>query len=303
MDVTGQFTGPLLDTDNMRTLVAIADTGSFTRAAGIVARTPSAVSMQIKKLEETVGRTLFERDGRAVRLTVDGEALVSVARRMLMLNQEAMSRFRTDATEGTVRIGTPNDFGTRFLPNILSQFALIYPNVTVDVRLDMSEVVMKQLNQGELDLALVMSGVLDEPLTGEVVYTEQLVWLGRKGGCAYDRDPLPLAVSDQGCSWRDTALAALDAANRSYRVAYSSPHCAGQLAAVLADLAVAPWPPSLVTPDTVALGPDHGLPRLGSYHLALHRAPTLSTAGRELADVVLSSIRNDAVGTMLPMTA
>src|ERR671916_535781 len=122
-----------LDVDLLRTLVAIADTGSFNRAARAVFRTPSAVSMQMKKLEEQVGRPLFAKDGRSVILTPDGEALVGYGRRILKLTQEALQRFRAPEIEGTIRLGTPDDYAGRFLPDILARFAASHPQVEVDV--------------------------------------------------------------------------------------------------------------------------------------------------------------------------
>ena len=113
--------------------MAIADTGSFNRAARAVFRTPSAVSMQMKKLEEQVARPLFAKDGRSVILTPDGEALVGYGRRILKLADEAMQRFRAPEIEGTIRLGIPDDYAGHFLPDILARFAASHPNVEVDV--------------------------------------------------------------------------------------------------------------------------------------------------------------------------
>ena len=114
---------PLLDLDVLRTFVAIAETGSFTTAANAVFRTPSAVSMQIKKLEEILGRSVFARDARSVTLTTDGEILLGYARRMLAVNREAVSKFIIPDITGIVRLGSPDDFGERVLPNVLKRFA------------------------------------------------------------------------------------------------------------------------------------------------------------------------------------
>ena len=290
-DLSGPI-GPLLETDILRSFVAIAETGSFTRAGRLVGRTPSAISMQIKKLEETLGRPVFSRDGRQVSLTDDGEALLSYARRMLMLNQEALARFRAPAVESVVAIGAPDDFGTRFLPNILSRFALTHPGVQVEVRLDESVNMRRQITDGALDLAIV-SGVSEDRPTGEIVYTEPMVWAGIKSGCAWCRDPLPLALASPDCAWRRSALAALDKAGRDYRIAYTSPHCAGQMAAILADLAVAPWPPSLIDPPLADIGDIGGLPELGSYHLALLRKSGSGEVVEALATHVAESFRDE----------
>lgn len=283
---------PLLETDVLRTFVAIAESGSFTRAARQVFRTPSAVSMQIKRLEETLGRSVFVREARHVRLTPEGESLLSYARRLLKLNEEAVTQFLAPAIEGTVRFGTPDDVGTRILPGVLSQFARTHPAVQVDVVVGRSTEAIRLLDAGELDLALMTAGNdgLDDQ-RGDIVHAEPLVWAGREGGVAAERDPLPLALANHGCSWRTAALAALDRLERRYRVAYSSEHCAGQEAAMLADLAVAPFPLSLVRPPLRRLGEDTGLPPLGDYHVVLVRGAARGPAAEALAGHVVEAFR------------
>lgn len=297
MTVQGSGSLPLLEIDVLKTFVAIAETGSFARAARAVYRTPSAVSMQIRKLEDTLGRQVFARDGRSVRLTPEGEALLGYARRMLRLSDEAVGLFRAPEIEGVVCIGTPDDFGTRFLPNILGRFARTHPAVDVDVTLGMSFELLRHLDEGGLDLTLVTTALGPEALTrGRVVHTEPLVWAGLDCGCAYERRPLPLALAPQECAWRTTALARLDAANVPYRVAYSSPHCTGQMAAIYADLAVAPFPESLIAPPLERLDERHGLPPLGDYQIVLACRPNLGPAAEALADHVVESFRDIARG-------
>lgn len=288
---------PLLENDLLRTFVAIADTGSFTRAAQRVHRTTSAVSMQVKRLEETLGRSLFLRLGRTVSLTPDGEALLSYGRRMLQINEEAVARFLAPAVDGRVRFGAPDDFGTRFLPNILARFAAIHPQVEVDVVLAPSVTLMSRLDAGELDLTLVTAGSTETPPErGVTVYTEPLVWAGLKGGRAQEEEPVRLALSSPGCAWRGAALAALDAAGKPYRIAYNSEHCQGQLAAVLADLAVAPLPRSLITPPYALVESHYGLPALGDYHILLVKGAQMGSAAEALAEQVNASLESRGAG-------
>lgn len=282
---------PLLDNDLLRTFVAISDTGSFTRAAQRIHRTTSAVSMQVKRLEETLGRTLFLREGRVVTLTPDGEALLSYGRRMLRINQEAMSRFLAPAVDGRVRFGAPDDFGTRFLPTILARFAAIYPTVEVDVVLAPSVSLMSQLDSGNLDLTLITAGSAEaRPEQGVIVYTERLVWAGLNGGRAREEDPVRLALAGLGCPWRGTALAALDAAGKSYRIAYNSEHVQAQLAAVLADLAIAPLPYSYITSPVALVEPRCGLPELGNYHILMIKGAEMGPAAEALAEQVTAAL-------------
>ena len=290
MDQHANTAFPILDTELLRTFVAIAETGSFRAAAKRVFRTPSAVSMQIKKLEDTLGRSLFLRDGRQVTMTADGETLLGFARRMLKLNDEAVARFVTPAIEGCVRLGAPDDFGTRFLPNILARFAAVYAAVDVEVRLEPSETLLERLDDGGLDLTLITANRGETPKReGEVLFTEPLVWTGLRGGVAWEREPLPLALATHGCPWRLAALNALDRAGRFYRIAYGSPHCAGQQAAMLADLAIAPFPASLIEPPFRRLGESEGLPDLPDYEILLVRRPDLGPAGEALATEVKAS--------------
>lgn len=282
---------PLLDAEVLRTFVAIAESGSFTRAARQVFRTPSALSMQIKRLEETLGKTLFVRDARQVRLTSEGEVLLGYGRRLLKLNEEAVIQFLSPALEGTVRFGTPDDIGTRILPGVLAQFARSHPAVQVDVVAGRSIEIIQRLDAGELDLILVTAGNTgQEAGRGEVVHAEPLIWACREGGIAPRRAPLPVALANQGCAWRTMALAALDRAGVAYRIAYTSEHCAGQEAAMLADLAVAPFPSSLVRPPLRRVGDEAGLPPIGDYQVLLIRRPGAGDACATLAGHVVDAI-------------
>jgi DNA-binding transcriptional LysR family regulator len=268
---TSREVGPLLDTDVLRTFVAIAESGSFTRAAKQVFRTPSALSMQIKRLEEILGHVLFVREARRVRLTPEGEVLLGYGRRLLRLNEEAMQQFLSPTLEGRVSFGTSDDVGSRILPGVLAQFSRSCPAVQVDVLVGSSQQNLDRLDAGELDMVLVTVGNEGQERRGEIVYTEPLVWAGREGGVAANRSPLPVALANHGCVWRRAALKALDEAQMPYRVAYTCDNCFGQEAAMLADLAVAPFPVSLVRPPLRKLDRE-GLPALAEYQIALVRS-------------------------------
>lgn len=283
---------PLLDTDLLRSFVAIAETGSFTRAARQVFRTPGALSMQIKRLEETLGQALFLRDARQVRLTPEGEVLLSFGRRLLKLNEEAVAQFLAPSLEGRVRFGTPDDVGTRLLPGVLAQFARSHPAVQVDVVVGGSKDILARLDAGDLDIALITAGNEgQDPNRGERVHTEPLVWAGCKGGVAQHQAVLPVALAKHGCCWRTLALDALDKAGRDYRVAYNSENCGGQVAAVGADLAVAPLPRNMVKPPLTVLGEADGLPPLSDYHVLLERREGRGPAADALAGYVIEQLR------------
>lgn len=260
---------PLLELDVLRTFVAIAETGSFTLAANAVFRTPSAVSMQIKKLEETLGRSLFTRDARSVSLTADGEILIGYARRLLAINREAVSKFVAPDIQGVVRLGSPDDYGERVLPDVLKRFARSHPSIAVDVIIDQSGNLRKRMDNGELDITLMTCSTSLIPTDAEVLLTEPLIWVGAPGGCAHLRDPLPVSLWEEGCAWRTRALDALTDSGRDYRIAYMSAHASGQRAAISSDLAIAPLPKSFIGPDLVPLGVKDGLPELGTYNIIM----------------------------------
>jgi DNA-binding transcriptional LysR family regulator len=284
MPSAGQRSVPLLDIDVLHSFVTIVEAGSFSRAAPRLFRTPSALSMQVKRLEQTLGETLLVREARRVMPTPEGELLLSYARRLLKLNEEAVSRFLSPSLEGTVRVGTPDDVGTRILPHALAQLARSHPAVQVEVVTGRSADLLARQGRDALDLVLVTVGELDTPPDpGEIVHSEPLVWAGLRGGVAFQRSPLPLAVARHGCAWRAMALAALDRAGMDYRVAYMSEHCAAQEAVLLADLAVAPFPASLISSPLQELDRDAGFPPLGEYQIALVRSDGLGPAGEVMA--------------------
>ncbi len=275
---------PVLDLDVLRTFVAIAETGSFTTAANAVFRTPSAVSMQIKKLEDILGRSVFSRDARSVTLTNDGEILLGYARRLLSINREAVSKFIIPDIVGVVRLGSPDDYGERILPHVLKRFAQSHPSIAVDVTIDQSKNLWRRMDDRTLDITLITNSYKTNMAGAEVLLTEPIVWAGAKGGCAHLREPLPVSLWEEGCAWRAGAVEALGREGRNYRVAYMSAHTAGQRAAILADLAVAPLPRSFIGGDLMELGSKDGMPDIGTYSLAMVVAPDASAPVRAVAD-------------------
>lgn len=276
---------PLLDLDLLRTVVAIAETGSFSTAAEVLHRTPSAISMKVKKIEEIIGRRVFCRDSREVSLTPDGAFLLEHARRMLALNRAAVAHFIEPDVRGVVRLGASE--AERFLPGLLTRFSASHPGVTVNVSIENSLAMREQCLTGALDLAIITTGPGDAG--GETLYTEPLVWAARAGGIAATLDPLPVSVWEQDCAWRRAALAALEAQGRDWRLALESASNAAQRAAVQADLAVAPLPASMLGGDIVAAPAQFGLPRLPSYALTLVVRDDPAPAVAAMADHIRAS--------------
>ncbi|MEM0898822.1 MAG: LysR substrate-binding domain-containing protein [Pseudomonadota bacterium] len=258
-----------IDLDLLRTFVAIAETGSFSKAAEMVLRTPSAVSMQVKKLEEALGRSVFKRDSRSVALTSDGETLLHYARRMLALSNEMMARFITPDLEGTVCLGAPDDYGQKIMPQVLKRFAETHPNVRVNVVVESSEYLLKRFKTGEMDV-MVYTAQDDGMEEGAIVLLEEeLVWAGVRGGTAHMRDPLPVSMWEDSCAWCRQAKNALDSNGVAWRTAYKTSHTLAQRAAIESDLAVSPFPRSFVEDPLVILGEDEGLPPLEMYQIRM----------------------------------
>jgi DNA-binding transcriptional LysR family regulator len=259
-----------LDLDQLQSFCAIADCGSFTEAARRVHKTQSAVSMQIKRLEERLGQELFLRDGRSVVLTSEGEALYSRARRMLRINAEIVDIFSNEDLAGSIRFGVPDDYAVRLLPVILSSFQRTHPKIVVDVACMASEELLEGMKAGRYDLIVFTQGTHQK--FGELFRTEKMFWVGSHGGAALASDPLPLACGSQGCIWRTDAVEALNGISRDYRVAYTSSNATAISSAVLADLAIGFLPESALQPGMRVITEDKRLPRLKDAQIAILRA-------------------------------
>ena len=272
---------PNLDIDQLKTFLAIADVGNFTRAADEVNKTQSAVSMQMKRLEDVLGRPLFARDGRGSRFTHDGERLVEYARRIVALSDEAVAAFTKPDITGTVRFGTPDDYADIFLPEVLARFNRTHPLVTVDVECYSSAVLNDRVQRGELDLSIL---TFYGERNGEHVRREELVWATSARHSLHLLEELPLAVSHSGCVWRKLVVEALESVGRKYRIAYSSPNSSTLNAAVLQGLAIAAMPEICLRPGMRILTEADGFPKLGVFDIGMIRKPgKLSSAVEALA--------------------
>jgi len=281
----------LIDVDQLRTFIAIVETGSFTKAAEVVHKTQSAVSMQMKRLEERVSRPVFARDGRASKLTEDGERLLDYARRIVKLNVEALAAFDDAELTGRVRLGVPDDYADRYLPEIMARFSRAYPSVELTVVCEPSVALFEHIDGNELDLAIVTD--CDSSRTSESFRRERLLWVTSNRHPTHAEQPLPLALGRPSCSWRRTAIAALDGIGRPYRVLYSSANAGAVAAAVLAGLAVSVFPESGLRPGMRVLNPAEGFPELPACRIGLVRNPHESSALADaLAEHIVSSLDN-----------
>ena len=277
-----------IDPDLLRAFAFIAEEGSFTRAAERVGRTQSAVSMQVQRLEASLGQKLLLRGkGGSVQLTSHGRFLLDRSRELLALNDEIWRTFRTPQVHGTVRLGTPDDYALRYLPSVLKRFANSHPAVEVEVLCAPSSEVTEKLKAGELDLTLCSAGYESPRLPSVELWRGPLRWITSARHAPHRQDPLPLALAAQDCSWRDATLNALEQAGRRWRVAYSSATLAGTIAPVLAGLAVSVATDAWLPEGLRVMRPDEGLPELPDTGIMLVKS---REARQPVTDVLAAHI-------------
>lgn len=290
-----------LDMDVLRALVIAMEHGGFARAAERLGRTQSAISLQMKKLEEQVGQPLFRKAGRTVALTDAGDLLLGYARRIVALNDEALSVARGRAMDGTVRVGFPQDLAERWLPSVLGSFHRAHPRIHVEAQVGRGRELRERVAQGALDLALAfgeIGGESTKTTTGAATLAHlPVAWVAPDGFRADRESPLPLALLDAPCMFRQHGIERLDGGGRPWRITFTSPSLSGLWAAVEAGLGVTIRTP-LGLPDTLApLEPHHDLPELGSVPLELHRAPSAANPAVDrlhgiLADSLAAVLRD-----------
>lgn len=286
------------DLDVLRSFVAGVDLGSFGRAADRLGRSTSAVSAQLKKLEEQAGVPLLRKEGRGLALTEAGETMLAYARRLLTLNDQASRAVRGAELEGRVRLGLQEDFGETLLPQVLGQFARAHPKVRIEARVARNADLLERIALAQLDLALAWDHDARLP-HAERLLELPMCWIGpaAPGASVFTDDgDVPLVAFEAPCLFRDCATEALDRANLSWRAAFTSPSLAGLWAAATAGLGVAVRTP-LGLPATVrTLAPgEQGLPALPSISLSLYQAQAQpDPVAAALGDIVRQCILDSA---------
>jgi DNA-binding transcriptional LysR family regulator len=278
---------PNLDPDLLRAFVAVADHRSFTRAAASLNRTQSAVSMQIKRLEDRLGVELFSRTKANVNLSAAGEGLLGYARRILTLNEEAVGRLAERKVEGVVRLGVMDDYGTFVIPPLLVNFFAGYPKIHVEMETGLTASMQARLGEA-YDLVIAMHP--EGRGEGEFLRREQAVWAAGPSHAVEEQEPLPVALYPQGCLFRKWAIEALDAAKRPWRLAFVSQSLAAVEAVAAQGLAVTVVKSGTFAPKLRALSDRDGMPQLPAADICLHRAANLSPAGALLADHLRTNI-------------
>jgi len=278
---------PTLDPELLKAFVAVADHRSFTRAATALNRTQSAVSMQIKRLEERLGTALFHRTKVNVDLSLAGEGLLGYARRILLLNDEAVGHLQQHKVEGRVRLGVMDDYGSFVVPPVLASFVAAYPRIHIEMETGLTARMPERLGE-DFDLVIAMHP--EGQGGGELLRREQAVWATAVSQSVESQDPLPVALYPQGCLFRQWATEALDASGRPWRLAFVS-HSLGAVESIAAQgLAVTVVKSGTFPPRLRALSERDGMPRLPGADIRLHRAKGLSRAAGLLGDHIVQAI-------------
>ncbi len=261
-----------LDLDTLRTLVTTHDVGGFTQAADRLGRTPSAISLQMKRLQEELGTPLFRKQGRTLKLTEAGQTALGYARRMLALNDDFLQTMQGVTLAGTLRIGAPQDFAS-VLPDALRQFTALYPRTQVELRIEGNGALIEALDKSQLDLALTI-GFADRKdglLLGEL----PVLWIASRTFRMQDAS-LPLAVLGPQCAFRKEAMQQLETAGIPYRIAATSPSLDGLWAALQGGLGITARTAMQLPASLMANKSLHRLPVLPSFPVALHRGQNVT---------------------------
>lgn len=274
-----------LDLDLLRTLVAVVETRSFTRAAQQRGLTQPAVSLQMRRLEDQLGVPLLDRGSRTVGLTTEGAGLLPQARRLLKLNDEIVTALGGEEPEGEVRFGAPEDIATMHLPRILGSFARSHPRIRLSVTCDYTANLLDQLSRGLLDLALIKREAGGADL-GLKVWSEPLVWVALDATLA-EVTPLPLIIAPAPDIYRKRAIGALQDEKIGFRASFTSPSLAGQMAALRAGLGVGVLPAAMAPRDLAII---ETLPALDDSEIALVSARGSGGAAALLAQEVLRTL-------------
>jgi DNA-binding transcriptional LysR family regulator len=273
----------MFDLELLRSFVSVVDAGGFTRAGERVHRTQSTVSQQIKRLEDDVGQPLLDRSGKEVTPTEAGERLLSYARRLLSLAEEARDVMVRPGSEGAVRLGIPEDFAAYRLTELLAAFSRSHPGLRLDVRADQSVYLRRDLERGELDLALLKRGAHEKG--GIACWPERVHWVTSKSHPIDPKmSPVPLIGFPAGCLYRTGAIHAIESAGRAWYMAYTSSSLPGIQAAVAAGLGLSILSEMAIQPDHRVLTAKDGFAPIDKTEVALVASPNASPATLRLAD-------------------
>ncbi len=287
-----------LEIELLRTFIAFADTGSFKQASELVFRSQPAVSMQMKRFEDLVGKQLFTKKGRDLVLTEAGLNMVSHARQLLSMHDDIVDNIQGQKIDGKVRLGIPDDYAMLFLPNILKRFSAMHPDVTLNIKSGGSSILSERLSKGELDIAIL---AVRAPKEDDIVLKKDpIVWATAKDDIIHTKSPLSLALFMDDSPVDKNTLEALrkhnshDGTSLDYRIVLESKSWAVLTIAALSGFAVATMAKSVVVPGLKVLTETDGFPNLGHIHIVMRATPdSQSIATSRLADRIMDDFRQD----------
>lgn len=256
-----------LSIDVLRSFVTVVEFASFTQASELLARSQPAISMQLKKLEKMLDRQLLQRSDQKLKLTEDGQVLFDYAKKILSLNDEAISMLVKPSISGNIRLGIPSEFATTVLPKIVGRFSQNYPTVSLDVSCDLSVNLLASRNHREFDLILALQNDL-KIKKSDSVRIDELVWVTKNKHSAHLQTPIPLIAAPQGCIYRKRAIDKLDKLNRDWRIVYTIPDLSGIQSAIEEGLGVTVLAKSTVPDNLQIIKADKRFPKLGK--IAIH---------------------------------
>lgn len=293
-------------TDLLRAFVCVVDLGAFTRAGEALGRTQPAISLQIRRLEELVGAPLIRQVGRTLQLTGEGEVLLSYAREMLRLNDEAAAHFNRAKIAGVIRVGLPNDYAVAFLQGVITDYTRQHPELTLELHCGWSAEILDRLRADELDLAVAMVNNEDTRHLSRS-WVERPIWAAAQDARFEPDRPIPLAAHPEGCAYRARMIQALDAAGMRWRVAYTGAGIAGLQNAVVSGLGVSALTRYTLLPGMRALGEIDGFPPLAEIRVGLfYKHPRLSPASIQLVNHMIAQLDESgisAAGAPAPVVA
>jgi DNA-binding transcriptional LysR family regulator len=284
-----------IPTELLRTFTTIVDLGGFTLAGALLGRSQPAISLQVKRLEDLLGIRVFQRNN-GLQVTEEGEVLLGFARRMLDINDSAVTRLAKSRISGQVRLGIPNDFEVSFLPRLLSQFGQAHPEVSLEVNCDLSVTLLKDFQQGHYDLVLATDS-LEETLqpNTEDEFHEAILWVTNGHFDWSDQQPIPLVVYPIGCRYRQQIISKLNAAGIAWRIAYSSSSLLGIQAAIEAGLGISALAQSTVPQGLHSHLKIENSPQLGHVKLVFkHDRSNQTDATKRLYEYLYTGLEQSS---------
>lgn len=285
-----------LPTDLLRTFIAVVELGGHSKAGAVLGRSQPAISLQIRRLEELVRTPLLTQEGRAILTTPAGEALLSYAREMVRINDEAVRYFHRSDMNGVLRIGLPTDYAVAFLQNTLTGFLRSHPDVDLEIHCDLSRELHQHLRSDDLDIIVAMMPTGRMPYLSRA-WVEQPVWAASETLELTGDRPVPLGAHLEGCDYRSRMIEALDGAARRWRIVYTGPGISGLQNAVLNGLCVTALTRATMLDGMRELTEDEGFPKLEPLRVGLfYKHPRLSAAGLQLVSDLVASLESVGSG-------